>query len=193
MDDDTLKQLHSNYMRRTGGLAPAQPAAQPQSQGKKRSGAMNFLPLATSLIGGIAGSFVAPGVGTAAGGAAGGALGEWLAQKLSGEKSSGGKIVTEGAIGALGGVGKAARAIKGATTAVRAGEGVSEGARILRAGAPVTSAVAKGGTEQAAKGGIRAWAGNKLLGAADDTALRAAKVGGQKNAIAGLKSDLAKT
>jgi len=186
MDDQTLQALHANYMKMTGGVQQQAPA--PQAQTKKRSGALNFLPLATSVIGGVAGSFAAPGVGTVAGGAAGGALGEWLAQKLSGEKSNAGKIGVEGAFGALGGVGKAARAVKGAATAVRSGEGVAQGARILRNGAPVATTVAKEGTEQAAKGGIRGWVGNKLLGAADDTALRAAKVGGQKNAIAGFQS-----
>jgi hypothetical protein len=182
MDDATLSALQANYTKMAGGLQmPQQQAEQP----KKRSGWMNLIPVATSVLGGIAGTFAAPGVGTAAGGAAGGALGEWLTQKLSGEKSNTGKILTEGAFGALGGIGKGARAIKGATTAVRAGEGAAAGAKILRYGAPAVSTVAKEGAETAAKGGIRGWMGNKLLGAADDTALRASQLSGKKEALKG--------
>ena len=178
MDEQTLQALQANYTKMTGGLQV------PQAAAKKRSGATSFLPMAASIIGGVGGTMLAPGLGTAAGGAAGGALGEWLAQKLSGEKSSTGKILTEGALGTLGGVGKGIRAIKGATTAVRAGEGVSEGARILRAGAPVATKVAKEGSETAA-GGVRGWLGDKLLRSADNTALRASQLSGKKEALKG--------
>lgn len=168
---------------------PEQQQAAEQPKEKKRSGWMNFIPMATSIIGGIGGTFLAPGVGTAAGGAAGGALGEWLTQKLSGEKDNAGKILTEGAFGALGGIGKGAQAIKGATTAVRAGEGAAQAAKVLRYGAPAAaSVVAKEGAEQAAtRGGgkIASWVGDKLLKGADDTALRASQLSGKKEALKG--------
>jgi len=185
MDDATLQALQSNYSKMAGGLQMPQQQQKAVEQPKKRSGWMNLIPVATSVLGGIAGTFAAPGIGTAAGGAAGGALGEWLTQKLSGEKSNTGKILTEGAFGALGGIGKGAQAIKGATTAVRAGQGAAAAGKVLRYGAPVASAVAKEGAETAAKGGIRGWMGNKLLGAADDTALRASQLSGKKEALKG--------
>lgn len=186
MDDATLQALQANYSKMAGGLQMPQQQQQATEQPKKRSGWMNLIPVATSVLGGIAGTFAAPGVGTAAGGAAGGALGEWLTQKLSGEKQNLAKVGVEGAFGALGGIGKGAQAIKGASTAVRAGEGLAEGARILRYGAPVASQVAKEGAEQAAaKGGgkVTGWLSNKLLGAADDTALRASQLSGKKEAL----------
>ncbi len=185
MDDATLQALQSNYSKMAGGLQMPQQQQKAVEQPKKRSGWMNLIPVATSVLGGIAGTFAAPGIGTAAGGAAGGALGEWLTQKLSGEKGNTGKILTEGAFGALGGIGKGARAIKGATTAVRAGEGAAAAGKVLRYGAPAASAVAKEGAETAAKGGIRGWVGNKLLGTADDTALRASQLSGKKEALKG--------
>lgn len=184
MDDATYNALMQNSQARLRSMTGQQ---MPAATEKKRSGAMNFLPMAASIIGGVGGTMLAPGLGTAAGGAAGGALGEWLAQKLSGEKSSTGKILTEGALGTLGGVGKGIRAIKGATTAVRAGEGVSEGARILRAGAPVATKVAKEGSETAA-GGVRGWLGDKLLRSADNTALHASQLSGKKEALKGFDS-----
>lgn len=166
---------------------PEQQQASAAPKEKKRAGWMNFIPAATSIIGGIGGTFLAPGLGTAAGGAAGGALGEWLTQKLSGEKDNAGKILTEGAFGALGGIGKGAQAIKGATTAIRAGEGAAQAAKVLRYGAPAAaSVVAKEGAEQAAtRGGgkIATWVGDKLLKGADDTALRASQLSGKKEAL----------
>jgi len=180
MDDDTLRALQTNYMKATGGLQ--QPVAQPQkaaSTEKKREGWMNFIPLATSIIGGVGGTLLAPGLGTAAGGAAGGALGEWLTQKLSGEKEDLGKVGVEGAFGALGGIGKGVQAIKGATTAARAGKGAKESLQILREGAPAVA----GAT--ASKGGAKGWISDKLLKAADNTALRASQLSGKKEALKG--------
>ena len=168
-------------------MQPDAGSDQPQPK-KQRSFLQSFIPLATGVIGGAAGSFIAPGVGTAAGGAAGAALGEWLTQKLSGEADDGidkGNIVEEGILGAFGGIGKGAKAVKGATTAVRAGEGASAAAKILRYGAPVAKTVAKEGAEATAKGGVRSFISKKLLGAADDTALRASQLSGKKEALKG--------
>ncbi len=182
--------FYRNDYKDMGALPINQANNQPQTQASakpKRSGVVSLLPMAASIIGGVGGSLIAPGLGTAAGGAAGGALGEWLAQKLSGEANDGvdkGNIVQEGAFGALGGIGKAAKSIKGATTALKAGEGVSAATKIARFGVPVAEKVAGQATEKTAAGGVRGWLGNKLLGAADDTALRAAKVGNRGNAVA---------
>jgi len=181
MDDDTLRALQSNYVKVTGGLQQPAQTQKSASTEKKREGWMNFIPMATSILGGIGGSFLAPGLGTAAGGAAGGALGEWLTQKLSGEKQDLGKVGVEGAFGALGGVGKGIKAIGAAGKAVRAGEGAAKATKILRYGAPAATNVA----EATAKGGARGWVSDKLLKAADNTALRASQLSGKKEALKG--------
>src|SRR5690606_14187855 len=114
------------------GWVRQEPAVRQEEQKKKRSFMMSLLPTATSILGGIGGTFLAPGAGTAAGGAAGGAVGEWLAQKLSGEKTNLGKIGFEAGFGALGGIGKAAKSVKGASEVIRAGEGIRDAASVLR-------------------------------------------------------------
>ena len=182
MDDQTLRALQSNYMKTTGGLQlPAQQSTKKASHSEnKREGWMNFIPLATSIIGGIGGSLIAPGLGTAAGGAAGGALGEWITQKLSGEKEDLGKIGVEGALGTLGGIGKGFKAIKGAVDVARAGKGTRAAATVLRSGVPASEVVASGTAS-----GARKWAASKLTGAADNTALRASQLSGKKEALKG--------
>lgn len=182
----------SNNWRDMGALPvnmQPQQQATPEKAKPKRSGWQSFIPLATSLIGGVAGTFAAPGVGTAAGGAAGGALGEWLTQKLSGEDKDGvdmGNLVEEGAFGALGGVGKAFKAGKAATTTARAGGSTADALNILRKGAPVTGGITKA-MPGATKGGAREWISQKLLKGADDTALRATQLSGKKEALKGFE------
>lgn len=185
--------FYRNDYKDMGALPINQTGNKPQTQTSskpKRSGVVSLLPMAASIIGGVGGSLIAPGLGTAAGGAAGGALGEWLAQKLSGEANDGvdkGNIVQEGAFGVLGGIGKAAKSIRGATTALKAGEGVSAATKIARFGVPVAEKVAGQATEKAAAGGVRGWLGNKLLKGADDTALRASQLSGKKEALKGFE------
>ena len=80
----------------------------------------DLLPIGGSLLGGFGGSLIAPGAGTLAGFAAGGAGGEALRQKVQGKKFSPGRIVTEGALGLIGGP---------------LGKGLGLGARLLGKGA----------------------------------------------------------
>jgi hypothetical protein len=202
MDDNTLRALQSNYMRMTGGLQlPEQQAEKP-----KRSGIVSWLPaiggtigsIGGGILGGVGGFFGGAGVGAVpgaavgagAGGTAGGALGEWLAQKLSGESKDGydkGNILQEGAInGVLGAIpiGKIGQIGKGVV------KGVGERA-LVRGGEEVAGQVAKKGAEEAAgkvaSGGIKNWIGGKLLGQADDTALRAVQLSGKKEALKGFE------
>lgn len=186
MDDNTLRMLQANYQRATGGLQ--MPAPEQQQQPKGRSGWLKALPIATSIIGGIGGSLLAPGVGTAAGGAGGGALGEWLAQKLSGEDTNAGKIALEGGFGAFGGIGKAVKATRGAVSAGRAGEGASSVMRNLRSGA-TPAGVADDAVTAVTKspGKVSGWVSDKLLRGADNTALRAAQLSGKKEALKGFE------
>lgn len=169
-------------------MQPQQQATPQEAAKPKRSGWMSFLPMATGIVGGVAGSFLAPGVGTAAGGAGGAALGEWLAQKLSGEADDGidkGNLLEEGAFGALGGLGKAFKAGKAATTAARAGKG-ADALDILRKGAPAAKGLTKA-MPGATSGGARGWLSSKLLQGADDTALRASQLSGKKEALKGFE------
>jgi hypothetical protein len=203
MDDNTLRALQSNYMRMTGGLQLPDQQAEAKP---KRSGIVSWLPaiggtvgsIGGGILGGVGGFFggagigAVPGaaVGAGAGGAAGGALGEWLAQKLSGESKDGydmGNIFQEGAInGVLGAVplGKVGQIGKGVI------KGAGERA-LVRGGEEVAGQVAKKGAEEAAgkvaSGGIKNWIGGKLLGQADDTALRAVQLSGKKEALKGFE------
>lgn len=180
------------------------PEQQPEKP--KRSGIVSWLPaiggtvgsIGGGILGGVGGFFggagigAVPGaaVGAGAGGAAGGALGEWLAQKLSGESKDGydmGNIFQEGAInGVLGAVpiGKVGQIGKGVI------KGAGERA-VVRGGEEIAGQLVKEGTEQAATkaatGGVKNWVGNKLLGQADDTALRAVQLSGKKEALKGFE------
>jgi len=75
--------------------------SQTAPQEKKGFRASDLLPIAGGIIGGVGGSFIAPGAGTLIGGGAGSAAGEALRQMLEGEKADIGKVVTEGALGAI--------------------------------------------------------------------------------------------
>ena len=93
--------------------------------------------------GGILGSLAGPCVGTAAGGALGAGAGKWLQNLLEGNKDLGSGVLGEAALGTIGGIGKGFSAIKGATGALKAGQGLGTAANILKMGVPkATSAIA---------------------------------------------------
>lgn len=112
LSDQQIEQYLNSQGRslRTEGI---QIAPQKKDLGFKLS---SLLPLLGGIVGGVGGGAVGsviPGAGTAigagAGGAGGSALGEWLRQKVEGEDDLG-KVVEEGAWGALGGgLGKVAK------------------------------------------------------------------------------------
>lgn len=104
----------------------------------------NSLSTAGGILGGIGGSFLAPGIGTAAGGAAGAGFGKFLQNMLEGNDAGEG-VLGEAALGTLGGIGKGLKAIKGATGALRAGEGGKDALSILRNGAPSGISPSSGG------------------------------------------------
>jgi hypothetical protein len=165
-----------------GALPLNQPMPQQEQQQAaakpKRTGWKSWVPMAVGLGATLAAAPLTGGAslaGTAAilGGAGlvGGGAGEWLAQRLNKEKTDVGRIAKEGVI-------------NGALSAVPIGK-IAQGAKSL-----ATRGAVAGGervAERAGVGGVRNFISNKLLSAADDTALRASKVGGQKTAIAGFK------
>lgn len=161
----------NEYLAQYGQLGNANVAnrtvPKPVEQPKKKGNLLtSLIPTAGSILGGAAGTILAPGVGTAAGGAAGGMVGLKLRNLLTGQKDNTRDYLTEGGLGALGGLGKAFKTLKGASSAVRAGEGIAEAGNILRFGAPVADDVAKaGGRGLFSKlGGKLEEGGNKLLG-----------------------------
>lgn len=103
------------------------------------------LPAIGSIVGGIGGTFLAPGAGTAAGGAGGALLGQKIQDKLTGQKTSGKGYAEQAALGTLGGVGKGLGAIKGAGSALRAGEDLKTAGNALRYGAKGAAAVGPSG------------------------------------------------
>ena len=156
------------------GALPVYEQPKPQQQPKqeqkpKRSGWKAWVPMGASLLASLAAAPFTGGAslaGTAAilGGAGlvGGGAGEWAAQKLNKEKTNVGAIAREGLInGALSAIplGKIGKLAGGAKT------------------------VAKEAGEDVAAGGARNWLSKKLLGAADDTALRATQLSGKKEAL----------
>lgn len=118
---------------------------QPQQQQKKGGlfGTLeNFLPAIGGVVGAVGGSLFAPGIGTAGGGAAGSGLGELIKEKLQGTKVDPKEIALQGALGTVGGLGKGLGAIKGASSALKAGEGLGDAASMLRYGAKGAPAIA---------------------------------------------------
>jgi hypothetical protein len=131
----------------------------------------NLLTKSLSTIGGIGGgilgSIVAPGVGTAAGGALGAGGGKWLQNLLEGNKDLGQGVLGEAALGTVGGIGKGFSAIKGATGALKAGQGLGTAANILKMGVPkATTAMAGQGASKllTSAGKTLEKAGGKTLG-----------------------------
>lgn len=187
------------------------------SKKPERHGLAKWLPMITGTIGGIGGGVAGgvggffggagigavPGsaIGAGVGGAAGGSLGEWLAQKLSGEDKDGfdkGDILQEGAIngvlsaipiGKVGQLGKAALGIGGKAGAETAANiALREGGETALKAAGKTAAEGVAGTAAtSAAGGLKGKIGQFLTRKADDVALSAAKVGGQKKALAGFE------
>lgn len=110
---------------------------QPEKEQRGGGFLSGLLPLVTGGIGTAVGTLGGP-LGMAAGGAGGSAFGEWLRQQLTGEADDGidkGNLVQEGLLGALPGVFKGAKVLRGiakgtdtAADLVRAERGV-EGAR----------------------------------------------------------------
>lgn len=120
---DQLKQYKMADM--ATGRQAFNPAAMPPPPTGIRGMAINFLPTIGGAAGAAAGSVV-PGAGTLIGGGLGSGLGEYLRQKLSGESEDGidrGDIVQESLLGAIPGVLKGAKALKGAKTAKTLVEG----------------------------------------------------------------------
>lgn len=128
---------------------------QKQSQQKKKVGGLKgliagALPLiggtVGTVLGGVAGTIAAPVAGTAAGGMAGGAggsaLGKYAAQKLLGEDTNYGDIAKEGLLGAIpGGVGLAAKGLRGAVTAAKGARSVDTATDVARATPQTTEQV----------------------------------------------------
>lgn len=118
-----LSALQANY--KPIALAPQQQQQQAQQKpGGLKALAASLLPTIGGALGAVGGSFIAPIAGTAAGGAAGSALGEALRQRITGDKTSVKDIAVQGALGAIPGVFKGAKAgvtaIKGAKAAKEA-------------------------------------------------------------------------
>lgn len=116
----------------------ASPAIEKESSGNILT---SLIPTATSILGGIGGTILAPGIGTAAGGAAGGAAGKFLQNLIEGKKDASEGVLGEAALGTLGGLGKAFQAGKGALGALRAGEGAAAAGNALRYGRQGAQAV----------------------------------------------------
>lgn len=155
---------------------PTQPQAQPE-QKPKRSGWKSWVPMGAGLLATLAAAPFTGGAslaGTAAilgaAGLIGGGAGEWAAQKLNNEKTDVGAIAREGVV-------------SGALSAIPLGQI----GRVGRAGGRAVLGAAERagvrGAERAAAGGARNWVASKLLGAADDTALRATQLSGKKEAL----------
>ncbi len=85
----------------------------------------SFLPTIGGIIGGIGGSFVAPGLGTAAGGAGGSALGKSIANLIEGKDATEG-VGTEALFGALPGAGGLLRGAKAMATGGRTAQVANE-------------------------------------------------------------------
>jgi hypothetical protein len=101
---------------------------------KKGNLLTSFLPTIGGIGGRVLGSIAAPGIGTAAGGAAGAGLGKTIQNMLLGKQDATEGVAGEAVLGSVGGIGKAFKAVKGAGQALKAGEGLSKAANVLRYG-----------------------------------------------------------
>lgn len=138
MDSNRVKELQA--IASQSGMRFGSGQSSSQTQKKKGNFFTDLIPTATSILGGIGGSFLAPGIGTAGGGVAGGLLGTKLRNMLTGQEDNAGDYLQEGAFGALGGIGKGLKAIGGAGKAIATGGGLENAANILRNGAQGASA-----------------------------------------------------
>lgn len=139
-----------------------QPQSQIMPQKKKGNFFTDLIPTATSILGGIGGTILAPGIGTGAGGAAGGLIGTKLRNMLTGQEDNAGDYLSEGAFGALGGIGKGIRAIGGAGKALAGGE-AKNALSILRNGSQTPTMLNRIGQ------GIEKTGGNLIGSQADVT------------------------
>jgi len=111
------KNLEQSVSTQASGMfSNTTPVTAPPQQDKGFR-ATDLLPIAGGIIGGVGGTFLAPGVGTVVGGGAGAAAGEALRQMLEKEETDAGKIAIEGALGAIP-IGKFAKGAKVAKTIV---------------------------------------------------------------------------
>lgn len=139
--------------------APAQQTQTAQAPQKKKNFWTDQISTLGGIIGGIGGSFVAPFAGTAAGGAAGSALGEAIENIITGD-SIGKNLGKEAVLGGVfaGGPGKLAKGALGGTKALITGEKIVESA------------------SRAAMTPLRKKAGQSVLSAGDDLALKNFKI-----------------
>lgn len=152
MDNSNLAQLEANFQ---------QSGAKPVATNNKKSWITSLIPAATSILGGIGGSILAPGIGTAAGGAAGGVLGKKIQDLVTGNHSSLGSYLGEGALGSLGGLGEGLEAARGAGAALKAGEGGEAVLQALRFGSKGAEALQGAEGASAAEKALTATAANQ--------------------------------
>jgi hypothetical protein len=133
-----------------GGQPQPQAQPQPQQQKKKKNFWLDQISTAGGVIGGVAGSFVTPIAGTAVGAGAGSALGEAIENMITGD-SINKNLVKEGTLGAVFGAGPL---------------------KLLKGGAALATGKGIAGASQAALTPLRQKAGQKVIGAADDLAIK---------------------
>jgi hypothetical protein len=128
------------FQQMYGGMQP-QVIEPPKPKGNLFT---SLIPTAGSILGGIGGTLLAPGIGTAAGGSLGALAGTKLRNILTGQEDKTSDYLMEGAFGALGGIGKAAKSLKGASSVLQAGGDLRTAGQILKSGQFADDAV-KGG------------------------------------------------
>lgn len=137
-----------------------QKAAPKQAPGGLRGLLTSFLPTIAGGAGAVVGTLAGP-AGTIGGGALGAGLGEYLRQKLTGEADDGidkGNLVQEGAFGALPGIFKGAKALKGARNAQKAVTAASAADKAVD-----TSRGLKGYLSSAGKADLKLWKKQGLI------------------------------
>lgn len=123
---------------------------QPKKVGGLKGFAAGMLPLIGGAVGAVGGSFVAPGLGTAIGGAGGSALGELARQKLLGEETDYGSIATQGALGAIPGVGKLAKTGYAGAKSLMGARALAESGTAAKAGKAIGGAESMAAATKAA-------------------------------------------
>lgn len=130
---------------------------QPVQQKKKKNFWLDQISTAGGILGGIGGSFIAPVAGTAGGAAAGSALGEAIEKMIDPNSTDWGNVAQEGIIGGIMGAGP-----------IKLLKGAGAGAKALATGADDVVGVAS----KAALTPLRQKAGQAILGAADNLAVK---------------------
>jgi hypothetical protein len=163
--------MNNDYWGNIAANAQNYASQVPQEAPKKKGNLFtSLLPTIGGVAGGALGTFLAPGAGTAAGGAGGAMLGKKLSNLLTGEKDQLKDYLVEGGFGAVGGIGKAAKGIKGAGAALKGGEGVRAAGKALRYGDSLQD------TLQVAKGGA-ASLGDDVMRGVDDLTKTTGRIG----------------